>query len=424
MTCKSLLLISSASVAGCLFATPTVTDVAFTQDKSRTVTITYTLDEPAVVTADIQTNRGDGVFVSIGSKNLHGVKGPVNKLVDAVGVPQTLTWQPNLEWNQGKRIKGDDVRAVVTAWATNAPPDYMVFNLDDFDEVRYYVDEDAFPTPIGSDIYRREYLVMRKIHAADVPWRMGTPQGRYSKMPAEGVVKPHVVSLTQDYYIGIYPLTPGQSYRLTGSTDYADTVNKNAFSAVGAIAYNTIRGSVSDNINWPQTKHAVRANSRIDKARGKLGVEVDLPTRAQWEYACHAGTETPLYNGQDAGLSATNLAWCTDNGGAASKSVGLLAPNAFGIYDMLGSRQEWVLDYAVDWTTSPEGTEAFKVEVDPVGPTSEPSGSAKRCGLGGSYNVSASSCNAYQCAYEPAGSNWANLGYRLCAPTIAPHKTK
>ena len=431
MNDKIILLTLLSLATGSLFATPTVTDVTYSQAKNtRTVTITYTLDEPAIVTADIQTNRGDGVFVSIGSRNLHGIRGPVNKLVDAVGVPQTLTWQPNLEWNQGNRIKGDNVRAVVTAWATNAPPDYMVFDLggsqSDPVTVRYYVDEDAFPTPIGDDIYRESSLVMRKIHAADIPWRMGAPLNRYSNLQGETTIKAHMVTLTQDYYIGIYPLTSGQSYRLNGSADYADSSSpyKNAKGSVSSLSYNTIRGSVGDNIDWPNTGHKVKSGSRMDKNRGKLGIEVDLPTRAQWEYACRAGTETPLYTGEDAGLAATNLGWCTENGGAWYSKVGMFKPNAWGIYDMLGGKQEWALDYAVGWLTSPEGTDAFKVSIDPVGPTSDPSGNSARCGLGSSYNYAASTCNAFRLTTEPAKDNWANLGYRLCAPAIAPASTR
>ena len=420
---KSTLLASAVALSAALTSlasVPQVSDVSFTQDPdTRRVTIGYRLSAPAIVTVDVQTNRGDGTFATIGTAGLRFVSGAVNKFVTNVNATVTIGWSPDLNWCHNGKIAAEDVKAVVTAWATNAPPDYMVFNLLDLDDVRYYVDEASFPVPIGDDKYKFDHLVMRKIHAAGVPWRMGAPSGWYSITQTDGVVHPHRVTLTEDYYMGIYELTRYQSYLLTGVTG-SSSGNR---TPCNAQSYNAIRGGYSDEIDWPDTGHKVKTDSRIDKIRKALGIEVDLPTRAQWEFAARAGCPWPLYTGEDAGYAVTNLAWTKDNGGSAEQEVGQFPPNPWGLYDMIGGVQEWTLDYAQDWTTE-AGQAALAESIDPKGPKTASDSNFNRCMLGGSWNTAYTSCHVYGITYEPASDNWGNLGYRLCAPASAPLRTK
>ncbi len=69
------------------------------------------------------------------------------------------------------------------------------------------------------------------------------------------------------------------------------------------------------------------------------GLEARLPTEAQWEYAARAGTETPRYGPLD------EVAWYGDNSDWTTHPVGTKAPNAWGLYDMLGNVHEWCQDY-------------------------------------------------------------------------------
>ena len=75
---KKFMLSAAAFCALPGWSTAVVDNVAFSQvANDRRVTVTYTIDEPAIVTVDVQTNRGDGVFVSIGDKNVRGFVGEV-----------------------------------------------------------------------------------------------------------------------------------------------------------------------------------------------------------------------------------------------------------------------------------------------------------------------------------------------------------
>ncbi len=147
-TAKTLL--AATAIASCTTlasATPVVSGVSMSQsDTSRRVTISYTLDSEAVVTLDIQTNDTQGVWVSIGGEAISGhvsgktsgpAQGDVWKKV-AAGT-HTITWRPDYMWPD--HVIGDGgARAVVTAWALDNPPDYMVVDLSDASGTRYYPD--------------------------------------------------------------------------------------------------------------------------------------------------------------------------------------------------------------------------------------------------------------------------------------------
>ncbi len=75
----------------------------------------------------------------------------------------------------------------------------------------------------------------------------------------------------------------------------------------------------------------------------KTGKDYRLPTEAEWEYACRAGTETPFYFGADP-KQLGDYAWYLDNSDARPHEVGKKKPNPWGLYDMLGNVSEWVVD--------------------------------------------------------------------------------
>ncbi|MBQ3289252.1 MAG: formylglycine-generating enzyme family protein [Kiritimatiellae bacterium] len=383
----------------------TVSGVGFSQDpQTGRATITYSIDEPAIITVDVRTNRGDGVYASIGADKLRLISGEVNKFVTNVNSSVSASWPLNS--SMPEQTIGA-ARVVVSAWSTNAPPDYMAINLIDTDVVRYYVSADAFPVPVTSDMYKTEWLVMRRIPATGVRWHMGYPNQN-----------DHVVTLSEDYYIGIYEFTVGQWLRC-GLVKISDTyVFANELLPASSTKYEFLRGTVGEGINWPATGHNVLADSPIDVFRTKFGMEVDLPTEAQWEYACRAGTGTETYNGcaNSESLAATN-GWYGLKSWNQMGSVGHFAPNPWGLYDMYGGMLEWCLD----WYDA--NADLGQLETtDPKGVTSSPVD--KRVQRSSGWNDVYTRLYSNFRANLAPGTAYATCGFRLVAPCRAPLKAK
>ena len=155
-----------------------------------------------------------------------------------------------------------------------------------------------------------------------------------------------------------------------------------------------------EQVSWGECQDFCRQLS------SKLSGKVSLPTEAQWEYACRAGT-TGAYAGD---LDA--MAWYGSNSGDKTHPVGQKKPNAWGLYDMHGNVWEWCSDwYGKDYyTESPTS--------DPTGPDS----GSDRVNRGGSWDSIAGDCRSASRNYRGPGNRNPYLGFRIVLADPAPGK--
>ena len=330
----------------------------------------------------------------------------------------SFVWQPDDDDRSGETVSAENFQVVLSAWSKLDPPNYMAVNLSVSNSVFYYTSSNAVPNGVGDRLYKTEFILMRRIPAKGVTWKMGSPDS--DPLREEGLETLHEVTLTDDYWMGVYEFTQAQySHLRQGRGNAFTTYGDSVIMPVSSIAYNTIRGDLGAS-NWPNTGRST-VGGDLARIRKRTGVEFDLPTEAQWEFACRAGTGTQwnipsISAGDEIAANAAmvsracmqnNNHYCTPNV-QTTAPVGLFQPNAFGLYDMHGNVVEWCLDYWQDDLGDVPVT-------NPVGPTSA-SGNY-RVSRGGSYQDGAKylRCARRRKGTEISGAN-AYYGFRLMAP--------
>lgn len=198
----------------------------------------------------------------------------------------------------------------------------------------------------NTDEYKLKKLVLRRI-------KPGT-----FKMMGK-----HKITLTKPYYIGIFEVTQMQFFLVTGLRPSYHLDNDAL--PVDTVSYDMIRGGVNGS-KWPSSS-AVDASSFMGLLKSKTGLDCDLPTSAQWEYACRAGTESLYNNGGDTDSDLAKVGRFKGNGGKQFDDgmVGLYQPNAWGLYDMHGNVWEWSLDWSgkMSGGTDPKGPSTGKLRI-------------------------------------------------------------
>ncbi len=315
--------------------------------------------------------------------------------------------------------------AVLTARADTDT--YMVIDLSEGPDATSYPVEYYDEVPAGgwTDAYKTTKLVLRRIPAGT--FMMGSPEDELGRESNE---MQREVMLTQDFYMGVFPVTQKQWERVMGDwPSYFSNEDYRDARPVEQVNYFDIRENADSNSaispNWPQSAEA-GASSFVGRLRAKTGLTtLDLPTEAQWEYACRAGTATALNSGSNLtamtscpnmdevgrygenhpGGYSTSSSVSTDGGTA---KVGSYLPNAWGLYDMHGNVWEWCLDW---YTSSPPGT------TDPVGAAS----GSSRVLRGGSWYSHARYCrSALRMNFTPDVRSFSIfLGFRL-SKTLSP----
>ena len=206
----------------------------------------------------------------------------------------------------------------------------------------------------------------------------------------------HKVRITKPFCMGRYEVTQEQWQRVMGN-------NPSNFKG----ARNPV-----EQVSWDNCQEFVKKLNGLGKEKGTFA----LPTEAEWEYACRAGTGTPFHTGETLSTDEANYNGNSTYGNGRkgeycekTTPAGSLKPNAFGLYDMHGNVWEWCADRYGEkyYEDSPEG--------DPRGPRTGES----RVLRGGSWYYPPTNCRSAYRYYLMSGNRLNNHGFRVvCAAGV------
>lgn len=259
---------------------------------------------------------------------------------------------------------------------------------------------DAVPEGGWTDEYKSNKIVLRLIQ----PGVFTQGPRNISWMPSSDDSR--VVTLTKPFYMSIFEITQGQWQKIMGKAGPSGgSAIPEGDSYPQKVWLDDVRGKEA-NLAWP-TSRIVNSGTFLYNLRMKTGFMFEVPTEAQWEYTCKAGsTENTVYTKNYPTLSYdTSTIVCT--------TVGAEEPNAWGIYDMLGNAPEWPVDKCQEVL----GKEPV---IDPLGPlTVEGIGAGSYhsagiilrcvCGLGRSNTYAAH----YRDTYYDSGNSAIDAGFRI-----------
>lgn len=266
--------------------------------------------------------------------------------------------------------------------AIGAEP-YMVVDLESaagYHHYRVSYLSDA-PQEGWSDEYKTSKIVLRRVEPGTFDMGDHIHGGSLYKN----------IRITAPYFIGVFEITQRQ-WELIQGTRPSFFAEESSYETrpVEMVSYDMIRGS-THGANWP-IDNAVDDDSFLGVLRTRSGVEFDLPTEAQWEFACRAGTTNDYNNGKrcaiygsmdsysedtnlnsiaryyyngsrcwvDCGPPSLGLHDYNSDTAVGTAKVGSYLPNALGIYDMHGNVDEWCRDWLGPLSDG---------SVDPIGAT-------------------------------------------------------
>ena len=209
---------------------------------------------------------------------------------------------------------------------------------------------------------------------------MGSPEGESGHWSGE---TQHEVTLTRGFWMLETEVTQALWESVTGENPMTSSYLKGPKKPVG-------------NVSWDDCQKFIEKLNSLGIA--PAGLKFRLPTEAEWEYACRAGTSGPY-----AGSSLDSMGWYGDNSGYNNHEVGKKAPNAWGLYDMHGNVWEWCSDwFASDTYDAPSQT-------DPTGPSS----GSPRVLRGGGWDYGAKNCRSADRGADDPTHRDNRIGFRL-----------
>ena len=245
-------------------------------------------------------------------------------------------------------------------------------------------------------------ISMEMIFCPPGTFTMGSPTSESGRGTDE---TQHQVTLTNGFYLGKYEVTQAQ---------YQTVMNGNP-EGLSADPSN-FKGSNRpvERASWEDAQVFLTRLNSIEQSAGRLpnGWKYVLPTEAEWEYACRAGTTTAYSWGNDINSSRANYNW--DGGGndgndsKQTVEIGQFSANPWGFFDMHGNVWEWVSDWKANYLTG--------AQTDPEGPAS----GSYRVARGGSWNGDGTILRSAKRSANPPSSRGYALGFRVGFQAVKP----
>jgi formylglycine-generating enzyme required for sulfatase activity len=252
----------------------------------------------------------------------------------------------------------------------------------------------------AGDTYTVPDLSLEMLWVEPGTFMMGSPESEAGRRSDE---TQHQVTLTQGFWLGKYEVTQAQWERVMGNNP-SESGAMHKEEADGSITrdFSEVKGADRpvETVSWNDVTSFCEKLTELESEAGRLpaGMAYQLPTEAQWEYACRAGTTTAYSWGDTIATTNANF---SISGISKTRDVGQYAANPWGFFDMHGNVHEWVADWKANY---PGGA-----VTDPVGPVS-----ASRLALrGGGWGAPAyRTRSAERGIGAPYSTGWA-LGFRL-----------
>ncbi|MCX7392524.1 MAG: SUMF1/EgtB/PvdO family nonheme iron enzyme [Planctomycetales bacterium] len=234
---------------------------------------------------------------------------------------------------------------------------------------------------------------------------MGSPTSEVGRFGNE---TQHVVKITKPFYMGVYEVTQGEYESVMGrNPSYFSITRKGIVDVPGLADVPALTPSnyPVDSVSWDDTQAFCKRLSEQD------GVRYRLPTEAEWEYACRAGTTTPFYWGTWNNGTQSNSKGEDPDGTTLKRTttVGSYGANPFGLYDMHGNVMEWCSD---KWDEKDYGSSPWE---DPQGPAS---GSVRVVRGGSWYNENRYSRAANRVGGKPGNRSNSDVGLRVVSESV------
>jgi formylglycine-generating enzyme required for sulfatase activity len=290
--------------------------------------------------------------------------------------------------------------AVKVTFPTNAGRKYLVYSSTDLKQWEAWGDliegSGASITVEGNQQSNR-YYKLEEIQAtpvADMVWIkggkfiMGSPLDEPGRDLDEDPLTQ--VNISHGFWMGKHEVTQKEYVELIGSNPSAFTGNANL---------------PVEQVSWPEAMVYCERLTERERIAGRLppGYAYRLPSEAEFEYACRAGSTNRFSHGADADFNELGkYAWYRDNSEGKSHPVGQKSPNAFGLYDMHGNVWEWCLD----WYASRY----------PGGDVTDPLGvflGTGRVFRGGGWDYTAASCRSAFRNHAAPERQFGYVGFRL-----------